>query len=103
MAIFQPAKLGDIYKFQYGKGNTNPSNGGKYPVYGAGSLLGYFDEYNSENSPVIGHMGANCGSVIFCRGKHFVTYNGIMASIKEGNNGSFGYYTLLSVTDRPTT
>ena len=89
-------KLGDIYKFQYGKGNTNPSNGGQYPVYGAGRLLGYFDKYNAENSPVIGHMGANCGTVIFGRGKHFVTYNGVMALIKEGNDSLFGYYTLLS-------
>lgn len=96
MITFQKAKLGDIYKFQYGKGNTNPSNGGKYPVYGAGNILGCFDEYNAENSPVIGHMGANCGTVIFGKGKHFVTYNGIMALIKEGNDSRFGYYTLLS-------
>ena len=96
MTTFQKAKLGDIYKFQYGKGNINPSNGGKFPVYGAGSILGYFDEYNAENSPVIGHMGANCGTVIFGRGKHFVTYNGIMALIKEGNDSRFGYYILLS-------
>lgn len=96
MTTWTKQKLGDIYKFQYGQGNTNPSNGGKYPVYGAGNIIGYFDEYNAENSPVIGHMGANCGTVIFGKGKHFVTYNGIMALIKNGNDPQFGYYTLLS-------
>ncbi len=96
MNTWAKAKLSDIYKFQYGKGNKNPSNGGKYPVYGAGSVIGYFDEYNAENSPVIGHMGANCGTVIFGRGKHFVTYNGIMALIKAGCDPMFGYYLLLS-------
>lgn len=93
---FQKAKLKDIYNFQYGKGNTNPDNGGIYPIYWAGSIMGHFDKYNSEDSPVIGHMGAHCGKVIFGKGKHFVTYNGIMALIKDGNNSLFGYYTLLS-------
>lgn len=96
MNTWPKAKLSDIYKFQYGKGNKNPSNGGKYPVYGAGSIIGYFDQYNAENSPVIGHMGANCGTVIFGRGKHFVTYNGIMALTKTGHDPMFGYYLLLS-------
>ncbi len=96
MTTFQKAKLRDIFKFQYGKGNKNPSNGGKYPVYGAGNIIGYFNECNAENSPVIGHMGANCGTVIFGRGKHFVTYNGIMALAKRGNDPLFGYYVLLS-------
>ena len=96
MGNWTKQKLSEIYKFQYGKGNKNPSNGGKYPVYGAGSIIGYFDQYNAEDSPVIGHMGANCGTVIFGKGKHFVTYNGIMALTKEGNNSLFGYYVLLS-------
>lgn len=96
MTTWTKQKLGDIYKFQYGKGNANPSNGGEFPVYGAGSVIGYFDEYNAENSPVIGHMGANCGTVIFGKGKHFVTYNGIMALIKKGNDSRFGYYVLLN-------
>lgn len=33
MMTFQKAKLKDIYNFQYGKGNTNPDNGGIYPIY----------------------------------------------------------------------
>ena len=48
--------VADLYQFQYGKGNNNPDNGGVYPVYGSNGIIGGFDEYNAENSPVIGHI-----------------------------------------------
>lgn len=89
-------KLGEIYDFQYGKGNTNPDNGGIYPIYGSNGIIGGYDQYNSEDSPVIGHIGANCGSVVWAKGKHFVTYNGIICKIKNGFDARFGYYSLLS-------
>lgn len=88
--------LEDLYKFQYGKGNTNPNNGGIYPIYGAGGVIGGFDEYNSEDAPVIGHMGEYCGKVVFAFGKHFVTYNGVMCLAKFENLKWFSYSTLLS-------
>lgn len=87
-------KLSNLYKFQYGKGNNNPSNGGKYPVYGSNGIIGYYDEFNNEDAPVIGHIGANCGSLIFAYGKHYVTYNGIMCNIINRNYRYFGYETL---------
>lgn len=87
-------KLSNLYKFQYGKGNNNPSNGGKYPVYGSNGVIGYYDEFNNEDAPVIGHIGANCGSLIFAYGKHYVTYNGIMCNIINRNYRYFGYETL---------
>ena len=55
--------LGEVYKFQYGKGNTIPTSGGDYPVYGSNGIVGSHSEYNSENSPVIGHIGAYAGIV----------------------------------------
>lgn len=87
--------LKDIYDFKYGKENKNPDNGGKYPIYGSNGVIGGFDKYNSEESPVIGHIGA-CGSLIFARGKHFVTYNGIRCNIRDGYNKYFGFAILLS-------
>ena len=36
--------LSDFYDFQYGKGNNNPDNGGKYPVYGSNGIIGWYDE-----------------------------------------------------------
>jgi len=88
--------LENLYKFQYGKGNTNPNNGGVYPIYGAGGVIGGFDEYNSEDAPVIGHMGEYCGKVVFAFGKHFVTYNGVMCLAKSENLKWFSFLTLLS-------
>lgn len=32
--------LGEIYKFQYGTGNTIPTIGGQYPVYGFMVVMG---------------------------------------------------------------
>lgn len=87
--------LRDIYVFQYGKGNTNPDNGGQYPIYGSNGVIGGYHEYNNEDEPVIGHIGA-AGSLNFAFGKHYVTYNGIMCNIKIPENIYFGYMTLYA-------
>lgn len=89
------AQLNDLYKFQYGKGNTIEDIGGDYPIYGSNGPVGYTNIYNSENAPVIGHIGAYAGIVNWASGKHYVTYNGVICRIKKGINNRFGYYTLL--------
>lgn len=88
--------LQDLYVFQYGKGNNNPDNGGCYPVYGSNGVIGGYDEYNSEDAPVIGHIGINCGSLVFAFGKHFVTYNGVMCNVINPKKKYFGYLTLAN-------
>lgn len=90
-------KLSSLYTFQYGKGNNNPDNGGIYPIYGSNGIIGGYDEFNNEDSPVIGHIGANCGSLIFAYGKHFVTYNGVMCNIKNDNYRYYGYEVLRNL------
>ena len=87
--------LKDIYQFQYGKGNTNPDNGGQYPIYGSNGVIGGYHEFNNEDEPVIGHIGA-AGSLNFAFGKHYVTYNGIMCNILVPRNIYFGYLTLYA-------
>ncbi|MDQ0246491.1 type I restriction enzyme S subunit [Bacillus fengqiuensis] len=89
-------KMNELYEFQYGFGNVNPDNGGEYPVYGSNGIIGSYDKYNNEDAPVIGHIGANCGSLVFAQGKHFVTYNGVMCKIKKGFDKHFGYSVLLN-------
>jgi len=88
-------ELWEIYDFQYGEGNTIPTSGGKYPVYGSNGIVGTHSTYNSDNAPVIGHIGAYAGIVNWAKGKHFVTYNGIICKIKKDVNPKFGYYLLL--------
>lgn len=88
--------LSSIYSFQYGKGNTNPDNGGKYPIYGSNGIIGGFDEYNNEDGPIIGHIGT-AGSLNYAFGKHYVTYNGIICKILSSKIKYFGYLTLMSL------
>jgi len=88
--------LGEIYHFQYGKGNTIPKTGGEYPVYGSNGIVGSHHQYNSEDAPVIGHIGAYAGIVNWGKGKHFVTYNGVICRIKsEEVLPQYAYYILL--------
>lgn len=96
MSSMENSRLSEIYDFQYGTGNNNPDNGGIYPIYGSNGIIGGYSKYNSEDSPVIGHIGANCGAVVFGKGKHFVTYNGVICKIKKGVDSQFGYYVLLA-------
>lgn len=92
---WQTCKIGDVYKFQYGKGNKIPENKGIYPCYGSNGIVGYHTEYNSEDSPIIGHIGAYAGIVNWGKGKHFVTYNGVMCWLKSKNfNPIYGFYML---------
>lgn len=65
-------------------------------VYGSNGIVGTHSEYNSEDSPVIGHIGAYAGIVNFGKGKHFVTYNGVICKlICENVNPRYGYHQLL--------
>ena len=89
--------IGDIYDFQYGTGNTIPTEGGPYPVYGSNGIVGTHSLYNSECAPVIGHIGAYAGIVNWGEGKHFVTYNGVICKHKNDQvNKKYAYYLLLT-------
>ena len=89
--------VGDIYKFQYGKGNNIPEDKGDYPCYGSNGIVGHHTEYNSENAPIIGHIGAYAGIVNWGYGKHYVTYNGVICNLKDKRfNPIYGFFLLKS-------
>ncbi len=90
------ALLSDLYEFQYGTGNTIENIGGDYPIYGSNGAVGFTNIFNSEDAPVIGHIGAYAGIVNWASGKHYVTYNGVICKIRKGINPRFGYYVLLN-------
>ena len=101
--VWEQRKLGEVYFFEYGQFNNNPSNGGIYPVFGANGIIGYYSKYNAENSIIIGHMGEYAGSVLWGEGKHFVTYNGTITLPKLKNIiPKYGYYMLLRTDIRKT-
>ncbi len=99
---FPTTTMGNIYKFQYGKGNNIPEDKGEYPCYGSNGVVGHHTEYNSEDSPIIGHIGAYAGIVNWGKGKHYVTYNGVICKlINDQVNPVYGYY-LLQLQDYKT-
>lgn len=91
--------LGDIYDFKYGEGNTIPTVGGDYPVYGSNGIVGSHNKWNSEDAPVIGHIGAYAGIVNWGYGKHFVTYNGVICKLKRDDILPEYAYNLLLLQD----
>lgn len=94
---WEKCRVGDIYKFQYGKGNNIPEDKGEYPCYGSNGVVGHHITFNSEDAPIIGHIGAYAGIVNWGKGKHYVTYNGVICKlIDDGNNPIYGYYMLKS-------
>ena len=89
--------VGDIYKFQYGKGNKIPEDKGEYLCYGSNGIVGHHTTYNSEDSPIIGHIGAYAGIVNWGYGKHYVTYNGVICKLQNNNfDKVYAYYMLKS-------
>ena len=99
---FPTTTMGEIYKFQYGKGNNIPEDKGEYPCYGSNGVVGHHTEYNSEDSPIIGHIGAYAGIVNWGKGKHYVTYNGVICKLINNQvNPVYGYH-LLQIQDYNT-
>ena len=89
--------LGEICQFKYGKGNNIPQETGIYPVYGCNGIVGTTNAYNSENAPIIGHIGS-AGFVCWGSGKHFVTYNGTICVVNPDTIISkYAYYILKSL------
>lgn len=87
--------LSKVYEFKYGTGNTIPDIGGDYPVYGSNGIVGTHNEWNSEDAPVIGHIGAYAGIINWAPGKHFVTYNGVICKkINDNVDARYAYYLL---------
>ncbi len=88
--------LEKVYKFQYWKGNTIPTIWWDYPVYGSNWIVWTHNEYNSEDSPVIGHIWSYAGIVNWGKWKHFVTYNGVICKlIAEDVLPKYAYNQLL--------
>jgi type I restriction enzyme M protein len=73
---------------------------GKYKVFGANGVIGYFDEYNHEEAEVaVTCRGATCGTINFTEPRSWITGNAMVVKPKEKNlNKTFLFY-LLRGTD----
>ena len=86
-------KLGDVVELRSGK--SRPKEIGKYPVYGGNGILDYANQFNaSDDTIIIGRVGAYCGSVYFERNRIWISDNALYAKSKGDFSSKFLYYCL---------
>ena len=51
-----------------------------YPVYGGGSLIGFYHDFNAECTLLVGRVGAKCGCITFVPGKAWATDNALVVN-----------------------
>ena len=71
---------------------------GKYPVYGANGIIGYYNNYNHETSQVIVGCRGNCGAIQLTNNKSWINGNAMV--IKPLNNIKLIYLYYLMHTIR---
>lgn len=73
---------------------------GKFKVFGANGVIGYFDEYNHEEAEVaVTCRGATCGTINFTEPKSWITGNAMVVKPKENNLNKAYLFYLLKNTD----
>lgn len=93
---WEEIELSEIAEFKNGK--SRPKADGNYPIYGGNGILGYSNEYNTEDeSIVIGRVGAYCGSLYFENRKVWISDNAILGKGKEYVFLYFIFYFLKNI------
>ena len=68
---------------------------GKYKVFGANGVIGFYDKYNHEHSEVaITCRGATCGTINFTEPKSWITGNAMVAKPKNNIIKKYLFYIL---------
>lgn len=86
----------DIFSVQYGKNLSTAkiSSSGTYPVYGAGGVIGFYDEKNIEcKTALVTSRGNGSGTVWRTKGAGFVTNN----SFTIAGNNKFSHLNFSSI------
>jgi len=95
-------KLGEICNLYQPKTITSQEikDSGKYKVFGANGVIGYYDEYNHEDSEIaVTCRGATCGTVNYTEPKSWITGNAMVVQpLNEKINKRFLFH-LLSFSD----
>lgn len=93
-------KLGDVCRIVYGKGLPTKNLLSKgYPVFGANSVIGFFNEYLYEESQVlISCRGAYSGKINFSPPKSYITNNSLVIEILEEKKlfKKYLYFSLIN-------
>jgi type I restriction enzyme, S subunit len=83
---FKVKKMGDVFDVRYGKNlpTSKINKTGKYPVYGAGGVIGFYGEQNSDGKVVlVTCRGNGSGTIWRTRGQGFVTNNSLLIIPKK--------------------
>ncbi len=95
MEEWKEYKLGDLTTMKNGK--KRPVNNGQYPVYGGNGIMDYSNEFNSEQTIIVGRVGAYCGCVYKSDKKCWVSDNAISVTPNEKVDFNFLYYLMSSL------
>lgn len=87
--------LSKYLKFKNGKKRIDKS--GKYPLYGGNGKYGTSNNYNTDNSIIIGRVGAYCGSIYLSESKCWVSDNAISAQLVNDEDDLYYFYYLLKM------
>ncbi|WP_180072976.1 restriction endonuclease subunit S [Acinetobacter sp. YH12075] len=96
MSEWQACTLSDVLKF--GNGKSRPKESGEIPVYGGNGILDYTNCSNySDETIVIGRVGAYCGATYYEDQEIWVSDNALSAKALYGNDTKFLYYFLKNL------
>ena len=86
-------RLEDVLDLKSGK--SRPKEFGEFPVYGGNGILDYANQFNvSDETIIIGRVGAYCGAVYFENKKIWVSDNALYAKSKNGFISKYLFYYL---------
>lgn len=74
-------RFSELFTYQSGKAIT--PEGGNVPVYGSNGIVGFTNRSKYSNKIIIGRVGANCGSVLYCDRDFNATDNTLITTCDE--------------------
>ena len=95
MEEWKEYRLGDVCIMKNGR--KRPIEEGEYPVYGGNGIMGYSNQYNAEDTIIVGRVGAYCGNVLLSKNKCWVSDNAISVVAKNQVHTDFLYYLMLTL------
>ena len=95
MEEWRKYKLADITIMKNGK--KRPQGEGVYPVYGGNGIMDYSNDYNAQETIIVGRVGAYCGCVYKCDGKCWVSDNAISVTARNMIDFHFLFYLMRTL------
>ena len=84
----------DVLGLSSGESISNIQTTGSYPVYGSNGVIGYTNQYNDDDSILIGRVGAS-GSIHYLDHQAWVTDNVLISKVGKMLEKKFCFYALV--------